>query len=397
MIRENIRAEYSGRLIFGWVFIFLFFIIYNVFSKVGIIPKIFGGFYTFSILSSSVLLGGLFFRHIILSIQSFATKRAGIVETVNMFFLMFLLLFFFKVIVGYFSNENLDVVEPLAAAVLRFFCLYIICIYLPTNKLVFYKVNFLSFIAASFVLLAFFVIGGNDFVISDAWQSADRELDYQGTALAYALLTVFGVSYIKKTGIRFLCWVLSFSLLFLIDARSEFILVLVVFLWLEFFLNKSRVMGWIWGFQFVVLTALIATFLFLTGYELEFNTRMGGLVNISEDESMVARDYLNSLGYQTIQDNFIFGDFASYPPGQYMHNIFSAWVDLGFAGFFLLILIFLLCAVVGIFSRVTEGRAIILSLFASCVILLIFTKAYFYILLPVVLGLFVGAYSKKDI
>lgn len=397
MIQKGLRVEHSGRLIFCWVFIFLFFIIYNLAYKVGFFPKYFGGFYTFSIVLSSVLVGRLFFCHFISSLKSFFAKKFCIGDGVNIVFLLFLLLFFFRVTLGYFEGADLDVVVPLAGAAIQFSCLYVICVYMPVNCFVFYRVNFISFGVASVLLLLFYLLGGDDFVVSglETELAVDHELNYQGVALAYALLTVFGVSYIKNFRLRLLCWMVSFGLLFLISARSEFILVLVAFLCLEFVFNRNRVLNWVWGIQFGLLVAVVSMFLFLTGYDFEVDTRMAGLLDVSKDESMLVRNYLNDLGYQAIQENIIFGDFASYAPGQYMHNFFSSWVDLGFAGFFLLLSVFVLCAIGGFLSKLTKERSIVLSLLVSCAILLVFAKAYFYILLPVVLGLFVGAYSKR--
>ena len=396
MINNDIYAKYKGRLIFSWVFIFLFFIIYNLLTKVGVIPKVFGGYYTFSIVLSSLFLGEVFFRHIFLSIQSICTSSLSLADVVNVLFLMFLLLFFCSVIFGYFGGANLDIVEPLFGAAIRFYLLYTICIYMPIKSPEFNKICFVSFCVASVFILIFFAVGGNNFIFFEGLeQGLDNELNYQGTALAYVLLTVFGVSYIKNSGIRILCWLISLGLLFLIDSRSEFVLNFVVFLGLEFVLNKRRLMCFIWVVQFALLAVFVCSFLFLIEYDFEINTRMRGLIDISTDESMLARDDLKNLGLNTIQENLIFGDFASCPPGQYIHNIFSSWVDLGFVGFFLLVLIFILCAIDGFFSKLTKERSIVFLLFVSCVLLLMLTKAYFYILLPVVLGLFVGSYSRK--
>lgn len=397
MNKKGLSIEYGRRLVFCWVFIFLFFIVYNLATKIGFFPKYFGGYYTFSIVLSSVLVGRLFFCHFFSSLKSLLAKEISFGDGVNIVFLIFLVLFFIRVILGYFEGADFDVVLALAGAAVQFTCLYVICVYMPINGFVFFKVNFVSFIIASILIFIFYALGGNDFVISglSSGVAVDYELNYQGVALAYALLTVFGISCIRGFPVRMFFWAVSFGLLFLIGARSEFVLVLVAFLCLEFFFNRDRFLSWVWKGLFALLIAMVSIFLFLTGYSFEIDTRIAGLLDVSKDESMIARSYLNHRGYQTIEENIIFGDFASYAPGQYMHNFFSSWVDLGFAGFFLLLSAFVLCAIGGCLSRLTKERSIVLSLLASCAILLVFVKAYFYILVPVVLGLFVGAYSKS--
>lgn len=394
---ERLQSKYNRRLIFCWVFIFLFFIIYNVFSKIGVIPKVFGGFYTFSILFSSLIVCGLFFGHLILSFKYLIAGRINVLDCINVIFLSFIFLFVFRVIVGYFQGGDLEIIEPLGGAAVRFFCLYVMCVYMPVVGNDFYKANFFCFLVATFSLVVFYFVGGNDFIISDAnsLQGVDSELDYQGTAAAYSMLVIFGVNYIKRTSLRFLCWVVSLCLLFLIGARSEFILVLIVFLGLEFVFDKSRMLNLFLLIEYGLFFVLACMCLLFFGYDLGVDSRMGGLIDIARDESVIAREYLNGLGYQTIQNNLFFGDFASYYPGQYMHNIFSVWVDLGFLGFLLLFIIFILCAVLIFESKITKERSIVLMLFFSCVVLLIFAKAYFYIILPVALGVFVGCFSKR--
>ena len=393
---KMVNQKYDRRLIFCWVFIFLFFIIYNLASKIGLIPKILGGFYTFSIVVSSLIVWRVFVYHIIRIFGAIANKSTDIADVVSWLFLIFIILFSTCVGVGYFNRADLDIVEPLGAAAFRFFCLFVICIYLPIESNDFGRINFIAFLLTSIFLFLFYILGGNEFVVFDlsADSNLDLELNYQGVALAYLLIAVFGIAWVKQTVLRLFCWMISFGVLFLIDARSEFVAALIIFLGIELIFAKNKIKNLLYfvylSFIFVLLFLIAYTY----GYDFNLSGRMGGLLHVSSDESMLARYYLSDVGFRTIQDHFILGDFASYPPGQYMHNIFSAWVDLGLGGFLLLVVIFIMIVAVIIKSKNTGKRSVVWMLCISCIVLMIFAKAYFYILLPIVIGMFVNVHSK---
>ena len=389
--------KYDRRLIFCWVFIFFLFIIYNISSKIGLIPKIFGGFYTFSIIFSSLIVWRLFFYHILRSLWVLKNKSINIANVVNWLFLIFIILFSTHVGIGYYNQVNLDIIESLGAAALRFFCLFVICIYMPIESSEFGRVNFIAFLLTSGFLCLFYIFGGNDFIIFDlsADFDIDNELNYQGVALAYLLIAIFGITYVKQTTFRLFCWMISFCVLFLIDARSEFLAALIIFFGIEFIFARNKIKNSFHSIILLFITGLLFLIVYAYGYDFKSSGRMEGLLHISNDESMLARSYLLDMGFKTIQENFIFGDFASYPPGQYIHNILSAWVDLGLIGFLLLVVIFMIIVAVIINSKNKEKRSIVWMLCISCIVLMLFVKAYFYILLPIVIGMFLNVHWKK--
>jgi hypothetical protein len=63
------------------------------------------------------------------------------------------------------------------------------------------------------------------------------------------------------------------------------------------------------------------------------DNRVWELFDLSQSDSSHARHYLAQRALQTIAEHPVLGDYASYPPGQYSHDILSAWVDLGLFGF----------------------------------------------------------------
>lgn len=395
---KMIGKKYDRRLIFCWVFIFFLFIIYNISSKIGLIPKIFGGFYTFSIIFSSLIVWRLFAYHVLRSFWALKNKSINIADVVNWLFLIFIILFSTRVGIGYYNQANLDIVESLGAAALRFFCLFVICIYMPIESSEFGRVNFIAFLLASGFICLFYIVGGNNFIVFDlsADSNSDSELNYQGVALAYLLIAIFGIAGVKQVIFRLFCWMISFGVLFLIDARSEFVAALIMFFGIEFIFAKNKVENSLYFTSLLFIIGLLFLIAYTYRYDFELSGRMAGLLHISSDESMLARSYLLDMGFKTIQDNFILGDFASYPPGQYIHNIFSAWVDLGLSGFLLLVVIFMIIVVAIVKSKNKGKRSIVWMLCISCIVLMMFAKAYFYILLPIVIGMFLNVHWKNN-
>jgi hypothetical protein len=69
------------------------------------------------------------------------------------------------------------------------------------------------------------------------------------------------------------------------------------------------------------------------------DNRILELLDLSQSTSANKRHHLTVYAMQTIAAHPILGDYASYKPGYYSHNVLSAWVDLGLFGFVYLLAI----------------------------------------------------------
>jgi hypothetical protein len=100
---------------------------------------------------------------------------------------------------------------------------------------------------------------------------------------------------------------------------------------------------------------------------------------------------------QTISASPIFGDYASYTPGHYAHNILSAWVDLGLFGFVYLLAMLIWPAIsmgiTGLFSTRNSGEFVLGFALVSVTILLLFKSHYF---TDMLIGAVLGAYCKYN-
>jgi hypothetical protein len=172
-----------------------------------------------------------------------------------------------------------------------------------------------------------------------------------------------------------------------VGARTELVLfvVVVVFFGLG---GRGR---WLTA---VALTGVVA-FAFANLERLQDFTesRVFDLVYNAAQGTRSERALFLDRALSSVRTDPLFGEFASYPPGTYAHNLVSVWVDFGIAG---------TLGLVGLLtwgglrvarphpSELPETRDLrrgILVLVGCCVLALIATKAFFYGLIPLTMGL----------
>jgi hypothetical protein len=125
------------------------------------------------------------------------------------------------------------------------------------------------------------------------------------------------------------------------------------------------------------------------------NNRVLELLDLSHSTSANKRQHLTVYAVQTIAHYPIFGDYASYQPGLYSHNVLSAWVDTGLFGFiFVLGLLIVPCIplfIKGYFTRVKEGQFII-GFSIACITLLLLASSHYFT--DMFIGAALGAFSR---
>ncbi|MFQ6558113.1 O-antigen ligase domain-containing protein [Pseudomonas sp. Lb2C1-1] len=210
---------------------------------------------------------------------------------------------------------------------------------------------------------------------------------YQGFALYYLLCVIVAISSTQTRILRILTYPAITYALYVNGARSEFIGLLIFIV--SFEVCRSRIK------MFSVISSIVLIFtLSATLYSGIINlpeNRVTLLLNLSNDNSSTVRDQLSEQGFSKIMDNPILGNYGEYEKGYYIHNILSAWLDLGLFGFiYFLILILIPLSTTGmnitLKGRSDAGQAFIFSAMLSCFILLVFGKYFTYLMLPAVLG-----------
>jgi O-antigen ligase len=94
----------------------------------------------------------------------------------------------------------------------------------------------------------------------------------------------------------------------------------------------------------------------------------------------------------TVTSNPVLGDYGSYPVGEYAHNLFSVWVDLGLLGFLLfstLLLVPLVHLLTQFNARARDPEYVLaLTVLILSIALFLTSKNFTYQLLPVAVGLY---------
>ncbi len=104
---------------------------------------------------------------------------------------------------------------------------------------------------------------------------------------------------------------------------------------------------------------------------------------------------MKNFAINTIAANPVLGDYASYPAGDYAHNVLSAWVDLGLFGFIFLIALLLLPALSliprGLSGASTSHECLLAFFLLSVTLFLLLTSHYF---VDMTTGAALGAFSN---
>jgi len=214
---------------------------------------------------------------------------------------------------------------------------------------------------------------------------------YQGLARSYLVNCLCVVAYTRSLPLRAFLYVVGAGSLFLNTARSEFVALLFAIPFIEFYFARHKT---VFAIVIVSIASLIAMNLDHL-LSLMPDNRIMELLDLSHSTSAIARRHLAELAMRTISTYPIFGDYASYAPGHYAHNIMSAWVDLGLFGFIYLVALLAFPTVSmlikGYFSREDNG-ALILGFSMACAAILLLIKSHFFT--DMLIGGMLGAYSQ---
>jgi hypothetical protein len=214
---------------------------------------------------------------------------------------------------------------------------------------------------------------------------------YQGLARSYLVTFVCVIAYTRSLLLRVMLYAIGVVSLFLNTARSEFVAMLFIIPIIEFYFARQKLL---FAIVLASLAALITSNLDLIQAQLP-NNRILELLDLSQSNSAILRSHMMAHAVQTVLSYPIMGDYASYAPGHYAHNVFSAWVDLGLIGFVGLIAIVILptlsLLITGYFTKRDYGD-FILAFAMFCATILLLVKSHYFT--DMLIGASIGAYSK---
>jgi len=291
-----------------------------------------------------------------------------------------------------------------------FFCLSLYSVFSYVNKeissyivLSFFRYLFMFLFAFSFAVaaknfgsgLVAFVLGYSTWIFLSSfgepfvrpafyYGSYLFEFDYQQVAFSYLAVSVFllpGMS----VRLRILYYIAVFPALYLLGARSEFFAFFLLFLVLEcIYARWFLVLILALASLSLVILAALDDLSFLKGF------RMFSIFFEDADMSYDAREIFAMRSFETLNSHPVLGAFGSNAPGEYAHNLFAVWVDMGLVGFItfiamLLVPLFSLCAFYH--ARAGESGWVRAFLFLVITIFLVLVaKTYTYGLVPIALA-----------
>jgi hypothetical protein len=249
----------------------------------------------------------------------------------------------------------------------------------------------LALFGMSAIVFAFSVDGSFYLAPLGTAKNPESLATYQGFSRSYLVTFVAVIAFTRSTALRVLLYCVAAPTLFVNTARSEFVAMLFLIPVVELYYSKRK----------LVLVSVLAA-IFLLFYQhlddilaLLPDNRILELLDLSQSSSANKRHHLSVYALNTIAQFPVFGDYASYTPGFYSHNILSAWVDTGLFGFLFVLALLILpltqMLLRGYFNAQPSGL-FILAFSLACITLLLLAKSHYFT--DMLIGATLGSYSK---
>ncbi|WP_158368235.1 O-antigen ligase family protein [Candidatus Williamhamiltonella defendens] len=362
---------------------------YHVGTGLGYIPRVLGGY--ISIVGASLLF-------IFLANSVLTTIKNRTVKKHDLAFYIFIVSFGAISAYSYINGKHVENAQKnFLLCINLFVCFYIFKNINLTDE------SFKKIITTATLLMSttiLYLSSGGRFSIDFLSSTPEIVANYQTFALAYICPLALTIGKTKSRFYRNVIFAIGMVCLYLNSARSEFVAIVIFFLVSEAITSRYRyrIVTFI---ATIALVAIVLVTLVSIDQELADN-RITNLIDLSKDESSNMRDKISREGFKKIMENPVIGDYGNYEHGYYIHNILSAWQELGILGFtyFCLMLYFpikrfawnaLKC---GDSSRSTT---LCLGMLSATVVLLIFGKYFAYPLVAVALGMASSEYNFRSI
>jgi len=328
----------------GFLLLFPGFFLYQTLIGMGVLGPFLGGYFAVVSIALAVPLGYGYF-------QAVRQARYRVAPT-DIQFLFFLLYFLVVVLINAGFGADPVTVETHLLSILYFLNIYLVFKHVDFTQAKTMASALLSLLAMT--ALIFYLSEGGSFEPGrGAGATGAASLaSYQGFARSYTLTFIPVICFTRSATLRLVLYCLALAALFLNGARSELVAVLLLLPVVELYRARSRLFGLC---VIVLLTTASAVLLQDLAPYLP-DSRIWELFDLARSESAHARHDLTEQALRTIVQYPVLGDYASYQPGGYSHNLLSAWVDLGAFGFAYLLLM-LVVSSARLFVDGWRGRA----------------------------------------
>lgn len=373
---DTARQGISGLAGLSILVIIPLYFIYQSLAQAGLIAPVLKGFFTAGMLATSPLLVLSAFSQF--KVLDFLQRGTFLV------FLVFMLMFFALMVFSEFSGVDADIAYYIQLSFMRFVYMFLLALALVRMGSVFSR--FIYYFIVGYSLFVLFSSSGG-FVRPPVWHGAYIfEFDYQQVAFCYLILSMVLLPSLGAYR-RYFYYLMVVPALYLIGARSEFFAFFLLMVIIETVRNW-RLMALV---SVLVVLAGVAA-LAMADASILKDFRMFAIFFDGADLSMDARTIYAANAYDLIATNPIWGGFGSHPPGEYIHNLLAAWVDMGIVGFvvYLAMLIVPLCALVllGLDAYQKPDWLRAFCFVSVTLFLLVLAKTYTYGLVPMVVAVY---------
>jgi hypothetical protein len=243
----------------------------------------------------------------------------------------------------------------------------------------------------SAIVFSFSVDGSFYLAPLGASKNPESLATYQGFSRSYLVTFTAVVAVTRSLPLRVLLYCVAAFSLFVNTARSEFVSMLFLIPIIELYYSRHKLI--------IVLVLAAGALIFYQNLDniltLLPDNRILELLDLSQSSSANKRHHLSVYAMNTIAHFPVFGDYASYTPGFYSHNLLSAWVDTGLFGFLFVLALLLLPTVQmvlrGYFVPKLSGQ-FILAFSMACITLLLLAKSHYFT--DMLIGATLGSYSR---
>lgn len=379
----NINKAQLATTYLAFFLIFPGFFFYQTLLGLGFINAFLRGY--FAIISLAIILPLIFFYTTDINI------RRSYFTTTDLYFLIFLMYFFLIIAINFSFGANAVTSQKHLLSIIYFINIFIIFKTININEKNFKIISIIALLTMSAIIFYFSNNGFFYLASLGASKNPESVATYQGFSRSYLLTFIAVIAFIKTSITRFIIYSIAVSALFLNGARSEFAAMLLIIPIIEIYRSKNKIIALL--IIILIMTAVSLNIEYISSI-LPHN-RILELANITQSSSANIRYHLTLQAIDTINENPILGNYASYTPGDYAHNILSGWVDLGLFGFLFILLLLLRTVFLLFFNgffRKEKSEDFLLACSLICITLLLaFTSTTFDNML---IGAALGAYAK---
>jgi hypothetical protein len=385
MKRLRIALSWSDHSVGMMAFLALFpgFFFYHTLLGLGIIPAILGGY--FAPVSLLVTLPLVYFYMVRIRRDPATLGRADI------FFLLYMAYFAVVVAIQAASGASMVIVSNHLLAIM----------FIGNTFLMFRMTDFgradcrflglATLFGMSAIVFAFSVDGAFYLAPMGTAMNPESLATYQGFSRSYLFSFAVIIAFTRSAAMRMLLYCIAAPTLFVNTARSEFVAMLFMIPIIELYYSRRKLfMLSAMMICFVIIYYFLADILALLP-----SNRILELLDLSQSSSANKRHHLTKYAVNTIASFPIFGDYASYTPGFYSHNVLSAWVDTGLFGFVFVLALVILPGV----QMIVRGYLLpkpqplfILAFSLACITLLLLISSHYFT--DMLIGATLGSYSR---